>query len=319
MNDLLRQLLFLPPQASSVARQIDNLHYFVISVTMASALLVSLVTFVFITRYTRRSEAQLTQHIEVGAGKEFTMIAGTLGLFLLWWVIGYRQYAAMQAPPPDAIPIYVIGKQWMWQFTYADGRSTNDVLVVPTRRPIKLLMTSRDVIHSFYVPAFRQKHDVLPNRYIAIWFEPREPGSYPIFCAEYCGVSHSLMRGTVLVLSDEEYRAWLDGDRRLETPDPYLSVRGKEVATRHACLACHRLDGLSHVGPTWKGLYGSTVVLEGGKVIVADDAYLTRSMMEPQAEVVAGYKPVMPTFQGLLDPGEVAALVQLIRSLRSTP
>jgi cytochrome c oxidase subunit 2 len=204
----------------------------------------------------------------------------------------------------------------MWKFSYPDGRSSMDVLTVPEGRPVKLVMTSRDVIHSFYVPAFWMKHDVVPGRYYVAWFEASAAGSYPIECAEYCGVDHSRMLGRVDVLSAGDYAAWLEAHPRA-TAD--LVAAGREVAARRGCLNCHTLDGQPHVGPTWARLYGAPVVLEGGRTVVADDAYLTRSMMDPQADVVAGFKGVMPTYRGVLEEPEVAALVELIRYVATTP
>jgi cytochrome c oxidase subunit 2 len=224
----------------------------------------------------------------------------------------------MADPPKDATTIVVTAKQWMWKFTYPNGRDANDVLTVPVNRPIRLLMTSRDVIHSFYVPQFRIKHDVLPGQYVTTWFEATKTGEFDIFCAEYCGVNHSRMLGRVVVLSEADYESWL----RSEDAAPQgsdLAQRGVAVMTRRACVACHTLDGQPHVGPSFARLYGRVVHLDGGRTTVADDAYLTRSMMEPNADVVAGFKPVMPSYVGVLTPGEVGALVELIRSLRDAP
>jgi cytochrome c oxidase subunit 2 len=187
-------------------------------------------------------------------------------------------------------------------------------------------MTSRDVIHSFYVPAFRMKHDVVPGRYYTVWFEAKAPGIYPVECAEFCGVSHSRMLGQVQVLSQPDYERWLGGPAPA-TSEGYVTARdgadlasiGRDVAARRGCLNCHTIDGQSHIGPTWAGLYDSRVSLADGRFVAADDAYLTKSMMEPQADIVAGYKGVMPTYRGALPEPEVAALVEFIRSLRNQP
>jgi cytochrome c oxidase subunit 2 len=212
------------------------------------------------------------------------------------------------------MPVYVTAKQWMWTFEYGDGRTSMDELTVPVSRPIKLVMTSRDVIHSFYVPAFRMKHDVVPGRYYAAWFEANAPGLYDIDCAEYCGVDHSRMLGKVRVLSASDYARWLE-----HRPAGDLVERGRDVAVRQGCLACHTLDGQPHIGPTWAGLYRSSVRLTDGRTVVADEAYLTRSMMDPEVEIVDGYKGVMPTYRNLLKEPEVAALVELIESVQERP
>ncbi|AKU97510.1 Cytochrome c oxidase polypeptide II [Labilithrix luteola] len=329
--DIVRWLLRLPPGASTVADGVDGLHLVVISLTMLVSFYVFGAAAWFTVRYRRKKPDQPA----LGAAPArhegvFAVLIG--GTFLFFWVIGFRQYVAMADPPRDADIVYVEAKQWMWKFTYPDGRSTNDTLTVPVGRPIKLVMTSRDVIHSFFVPAFRTKRDVVPGRTVVTWFQAKETGSFPIWCAEYCGISHSMMRGEVVVLSQADYMRWL----RSTTPnqdghadcgkgpgscgdDIDLVARGKEVAVRRACVACHTLDGQRHIGPTWSHLFGSDRTLTDGRHVVADEAYLTKSMMEPQADVVAGYTPVMPTYQGLLTAGETGALVALIVSLRDGP
>ncbi|HEY3816303.1 MAG TPA: cytochrome c oxidase subunit II [Polyangiaceae bacterium] len=316
MNELLVRLLNLPPEASTYAPEVDWLHFAVISTTMLGAAFVFLLALYFLLRYRRRVPGETTAHTTTSTPQEVLIIGGILSLFLLFWVVGSLQYNHMLTPPDDAMTVYVTGKQWMWKFSYTDGRSTMDVLTVPTGRPVRLVMTSRDVIHSFYVPAFRMKHDVVPGRYYTAWFEARAPGSYPIECAEYCGVSHSRMLGEVHVLAPEAYAQWLVGQPP-RTSD--LVEAGRDVAARRGCLNCHTLDGQPHIGPTWAGLYGSQVQLQGGVTVVADGAYLTRSMMDPQADVVAGYRSVMPTYRGILEQPEVAALLELMRSLQTQP
>jgi cytochrome c oxidase subunit 2 len=329
MMDFIRALLALPEGASSVADRIDLLHFFVISVTMIVSAYVFLTAAWFTIRYRRKAEGQLTEPLTATVRNEGVVIAGVLGMFLLWWVIGFRQYLHMRDAPSDAEIVYVDAKQWMWKFAYSDGRASNDILTVPVGRPIKLVMTSRDVIHSFYVPTFRVKQDVLPGRYTTTWFEATKPGKYPIWCAEYCGVSHSLMRAEVIVLPPEDYARWRAGTENANVPEgdcgsgpgtcggDDLVSKGSEIAERRQCVACHTLDGQPHVGPTWSRLWGSEVTLADGRRVVADEAYLTRSMMEPSADVVAGYRDLMPTYQGSLPQPEVAALLELIRSLRS--
>ncbi len=317
MNALLRALLDLPPEASTFAFGVDVLHYFVITATMLGATFVFLLAILFLVRSRRRAPGELTPQVEGSTARESTLVGFLLTLFVVFWIVGATQYDRMMTPPPDAMPVYVTAKQWMWKFSYADGRSSMDVLTVPVGRPIKLVMTSRDVIHSFYVPAFRMKHDVLPGRYYAAWFQATTTGTFDIRCAEYCGVSHSRMLGSVRVLSADDYRRWLEtvtpGDRN------DLAAEGLTVAARRGCLSCHTIDGQPHIGPSWAGLYGSSVKLDDGRTVVADDAYLTRSMMEPAGDVVAGFKPVMPTYRGVLEEPEVAALLELIASIQNRP
>jgi cytochrome c oxidase subunit 2 len=316
MNDLLRRLLNLPPEASTFASDVDLLHFFVITTTMLGATFVFLLALYFVVRYRRRTPGETTLREVTSRPQEAFLVGAILSLFLVFWLVGTLQYDRMMTPPPGAMTVYVTAKQWMWKFSYPDGRASMDVLTVPEGRPVRLVMTSRDVIHSFYVPAFRVKHDVVPGRYYAAWFQASTPGEYPIECAEYCGVSHSKMLGAVQVLSPSDYSLWLDG-HPVDASD--LARAGREVAARRGCLDCHTLDGQRHIGPTWAGLYQSHVPLEDGRAVVADVGYLTRAMMDPQADVVAGFKGVMPTYRGVLEEPEVAALVELIRSLQNTP
>lgn len=316
MNELIRRLLFLPPQASTFARGIDQLHFFVISVTMLSATLIAFIAVYFTWRYraNRPAETDATRANPTTTRRfEAVLTAATLLLFLGLWVVGFRQYAAMTEPPPDALVVYVTGKQWMWKFAHEEGPSEVGVLTVPSHRPIKVVMTSRDVIHSFYVPAFRIKQDVIPGRYVTAWFEANAEGSFDIFCAEYCGTEHSTMLAKINVLSPADYAAWLAGARRT---DPLSLVeQGQRVAAKQQCLGCHTIDGKAHVGPTWRGLYGAEVKLTDGRTVVADEGYLTRSMMLPNEDMVAGYQTRMPSYFGRLDAGETAALVAFIRAL----
>jgi cytochrome c oxidase subunit 2 len=327
MNDLLRGWLNLPVQASTYAQDVDVLHYFVISATMLGATFVFLLALYYLVRYRQREAQPTTVRLQTSVPAEIVIIGGILSLFLAFWVVGTTQYNRMMSPPADSISVYVTGKQWMWEFAYPDGRSSMDVLTVPAHRPVKLVMTSRDVIHSFYVPAFRMKHDVVPGRYYAIWFEAKAPGLYPLECAEFCGVSHSRMLGQVQVLSQPDYERWLggpapaasEGYATAKEPGGNLAAIGRDVAARRGCLNCHTIDGQPHIGPSWAGLYDSRVSLTDGRIVTADDAYLTKSMMEPQADIVAGFKGVMPTYRGALPGPEVAALVEFIRSLRNQP
>jgi cytochrome c oxidase subunit 2 len=344
MNEFLRRLLALPEQASTVARDVDGLHYFVILVTLGGSALVGLAALYFLIRYRRRPGDGLTPHVETPVWLEVTWVTILLGLFVTWWLIGYRIYLRIQTPPPGSMDVFVTAQQWMWKFSYPNGNSSISTLVVPIDRPVRLNMTSRDVIHSFSVPDFRIKQDVLPGRYTVIWFEAKKPGVHQILCAEYCGVSHSNMWGSVVVLSGQDYETWLEGGEpdalgagsRLtaaERPEGRIFGRaplergiaagenralpliGREVAVRHACLACHTLDGRRHIGPTFLGLYRSVVPLEGGQSVIADEAYLTESMMEPNLKIVRGFLPQMPSYQGRLSGPEAGALVELIKSL----
>ncbi len=321
MNGYLLKLLFLPSQSSTLAYDIDELHYFVILTTMAGATLVTLVGAYFVVRYRRRlpepdppnPDSATTPHylLELGA------VLGLAALFLVWWVIGARQFMQLRVAPTDSMIVYVTAKKWMWKFAYPEGARSIATLYVPAGRPVKLVMTSRDVIHSFFVPSFRIKQDVVPGRYTTAWFRAEKTGTYPILCAEYCGTDHSAMRGEVRVLEPADYARWLDDPSRDRSGEQDLVSRGRDVAVRRACVTCHSVGaGTSTTGPSWAGLYDSYVELRGGTRVLADEAYLTRSMMDPNADIVSGYQPVMPTYAGTLDASETAALVEYIESLR---
>jgi len=331
MNDLLRRMLFLPEQGSDYARQVDALHYFVIITTMIGAAGVFLTAIYFFIRYRRRSDTDVTPFVHPKAIHEIVFIGGPLALFLLWFAIGFPQYVKLSLPPADAMDVYVQGKKWMWKFAYPGGPNAIDTLRVPAGRPVRLLITSRDVIHSFFVPAFRIKMDALPGRYTQTWFTATRPGRYEIFCAEYCGLSHSSMLGELVVMPQEEFDGWLSAQRRglaaaqdaapvrgeRVMPASNVAEEGRRVAAEQGCLKCHSVDGTRHIGPTWSDLYLRDERLASGKTVRADEAYLTKSMMDPAADVVQGFQNVMPTYQGKLSPPEVAAVVEYIKSLRS--
>jgi cytochrome c oxidase subunit II len=313
MNELFRRALMLPPQASSVAKDIDILHYTVIGSAFLVAFLAFALIGYFLLRYRERpghepAKRVLPHSIEIGLAS-FTLI-----VFLIWWVVGFAQYRGLRDVPEDAIRIHVVAKQWMWQFVYPNGANSEDELRVPVGQPVALEMTSRDVIHSFYVSAFRLKQDVLPGRITTMWFTATQAGTYDILCAEYCGDGHSRMRGRVIAMAPADYAQWISGRSGVD-----LAKSGEELAVQLGCTRCHTVDGTPHIGPTWKDLYGSQVHLTDGTTLVADDAYLTESMMDPQVKLVAGYQNVMPSYLGRLSGPEAAAIVEFIRSLRTAP
>jgi len=308
MNELLRQLLYLPPQASTVARGVDHFHMVVIITSVLGAVGVAAAVALFLIRYGRRREegrggmrAAGGRVAHVPFGLEIGVIGGLLALFVTFGVIGFRQFVHLRTPPPGAMEIYVVGKQWMWSYAYPDGSATNHDLYVPVGKPIKLLMTSRDVIHSFWVPAFRQKQDVVPGRMTTLWFEVAEPGTYEVLCAEYCGTQHSTMRGRVIALDAEAYARWSEGRA---APEQDLAAQGERRAAEVGCLRCHTVDGAPHIGPTFAGMFGSQVRLATGQRVVADAAYVTESMMDPEVKIHAGFLPVMPSYRGILQAGD---------------
>ncbi len=324
MNETLRQMLFLPPQASDFATEIDHLHYFVIVTTMIASTLLGVTAVWFMARYRVRHLEDRTPHIEAPLWLEALFIGVPLAFFLLWFRIGFGQYAGLGAPPRDAIDIYVMGKQWMWKFAYPGGPSGLTVLRVPADRPVRLLLTSRDVIHSLFIPAFRIKQDALPGRYTQTWFRATRPGRYPIFCAEYCGTEHSLMRAEVEVLDGAQYDRWLAAEQggHLAQRDIAANDRspdGFQITAAAGCFKCHTSDGTPHLAPSFAGLYLKRETLAGGTQVIADEGYLTESMMEPEVKRVAGYPLTMPSYRGKLDPAQTAAILEYIRSLKDVP
>jgi cytochrome c oxidase subunit 2 len=241
---------------------------------------------------------------------ETAWIAGPAAIALVMFGWGAAIYVNMRRPPKEPLEIYVIAKQWMWKLQQPDGRREINELHIPVNRDVMLTMASEDVIHDFFVPAFRIKADVIPGRSTAMWFRPTRVGRYHFFCAQYCGTNHAIMGGWVTVMSPSDYEAWLSGS----TGEIFPVAAGEKVFRQLACNTCH--TGAPHArGPSLIGLYGSTVRLEGGQTVLADDAYIRESIMQPRAKIVAGYQPVMPTFQGIVSEEQVLDLIAYIKSL----
>ncbi|MBK7506587.1 MAG: cytochrome c oxidase subunit II [Bacteroidetes bacterium] len=331
MNELLRNLLNLPTQLSQHARDVDGLHYFVVLTTMVVGAGILATSVWFMVRYRRRSEDEKTPEVQPRAIHEVLFIGVPLAFFLLWFAIGFPQFIDLTTPPPGAMDVFVQGKKWMWKFAYQGGPSSLDVLRVPAGRPVRLLITSRDVIHSFYVPDLRLKQDALPGRYTQTWFNAELPGRYPIYCAEYCGLSHSGMLGELVVMPAADFDAWVAEQRKGQALaqdgaatageavllGSSILEQGRLVAAQQGCLKCHSVDGSRHIGPTFLDLYQRKEKLSTGDLVDADEGYLTKSMMDPAAQVVAGYQNVMPSYQGRLTPPEVAAVLEYLKSLKT--
>ncbi|OIO65854.1 MAG: cytochrome c oxidase subunit II [Candidatus Marinimicrobia bacterium CG1_02_48_14] len=308
--------LWMPPAQSTIAGEVDALFYFIFYVAMGFFFLVVLAALYFLIRYRRKgNEVGLTDGHDHNFKLEliWTIIPTILVFIVFIW--GFRTYLKMNVAPKGAIEIKVTGQKWFWSFDYPNGAVTLSELVVPAGRPVKLLLSSRDVIHSFYVPDFRIKMDALPNRYTMLWFEAKNVGTYNLYCAEYCGTGHSTMLGKVKVLSVSDYEKWLanaGAEKDAEVPLPEL---GKKVYTGKACMTCHTIDGTPSVGPTFKNVFGHTVELSDGTTITIDENYIRESVLKPQAKVVKGFAPVMPTFQGLLSNREIDGIIAYIKTL----
>ena len=240
------------------------------------------------------------------------MIPGFLALAMFGW--GAVVYVDFRHPPPDTLDIYVIGKQWMWKVQQPNGRREINELHVPTDRDVKLILASEDVIHDFYVPAFRVKMDVVPGHYNTMWFRPTKAGRYHFFCSQYCGTNHAVMGGWVTVMDPSDYAAWLSGSSGAESP----LVAGEKLFTEKACVTCHISNGTGRA-PSLNGVYGGTVRLADGSTVTADESYIRESILVPSAKIVAGYQPLMPAFQGQLTEEQILSLTAYIKSLQSQP
>jgi cytochrome c oxidase subunit 2 len=297
---------------------------------MIVATLIGLAAILMFWRFRRRVRLQTTPEVVPSLGLEILFVVVPMVVFLSWFAIGFRDYVHQVTPPPDAMDVYVSAKKWMWKFSYPEGLNSVGVLHVPANRPVRLLMTSQDVIHSFFVPSFRVKQDVIPGRYTSVWFTATQTGRFQVLCAEFCGTQHSNMWAEIVVLSPEEWDTWrkeqLRGyvarkdvlvDKELIPAGGNLVEQGQRVAVQQGCFKCHSVDGEPHIGPTWQDLYLSPRHFTDETSAVANEAYLTESMMEPLKRIVTGYQAVMPSYQGRLSGADAAALVEYIKTLRS--
>ena len=300
-----------PERASSVAPEVDALFLFILGVTGIVALGIWVVMLYFAIRYRRRSADDRPPVIHGSLALELTWTIIPLLLMGVMFVWGSKVFFHLNRPPDDAMTVSVVGKRWMWKLQHPTGQREVNELHVPVGRAVKLVITSEDTIHSFFVPAFRIKKDAVPGRYNLAWFQATKTGAFHLFCAEYCGTEHSKMIGRVVVMEPEEYQVWLAGGPAPESP----VLQGEKLFTDLNCITCHRMDDAGR-GPVLKGIFGRTVKLASGDEIVADAAYVRESILTPAAKVVAGYQPVMPAFQGQVNEEQILALIAYIESLR---
>lgn len=302
-----------PDQASTAAGEVDALFFFMLAVTGAMAVLLAGTILTFIVRYRRRSEDELPVQLEGSNRLELAWSILPLGMFMVFFFWGASIYLNNSQPPSNAMQVYVVGKQWMWKFEHEEGQQEINELHVPIGRPIKLVMTSQDVIHSLFVPDFRIKQDVLPNRYTVMWFQATKIGRYRIFCAQYCGTEHAQMTGYVQVMDPAAYQDWLAGGANAaQSP----AASGQKLFEQFGCASCHRPDGRGP-GPSLAGVFGAPVNLEGGGTAVADENYVRESILDPTAKVVLGFKPIMPSYRGRLTDEQLFDLIAFVRSIGS--
>jgi cytochrome c oxidase subunit 2 len=302
-----------PEAASTMATRVDALYFFLLGLTAFFSLLIAGLITYYALKYRRRSPRAIGAQSHGNLLLELAWTAIPLLITMVIFVWGAGLYFAMSRPPDDAIDIYVVGKQWMWKFQHLDGQREINELHVPAGRAVRLIATSEDVIHDWFVPAFRVKADVIPGRYVSIWFQATKPGRYHLFCAEYCGTKHSGMTGEVVVMKPRDYQVWLSGGQTGGT----LASAGERLFVDLACNTCHRPDSQGR-GPVLDGLIGRTVKLQSGESIVADEAYIRESILNPSAKITAGYQPIMPTFQGLVTEEQVLQIIEYVKSLHGT-
>jgi cytochrome c oxidase subunit 2 len=300
-----------PPTASEQAARVDAIFIGLLVISGAILLLVAGLMLVFCTRYRRGSTAprgDLPRFIRRDVELGWTTATLFLALFLFWWAAATQLRAG--TPPPNAIEIHVEAKQWMWKVRHPGGAREIDALHIPRGEPVRLIMTSQDVIHSFFVPAFRLKQDVLPGRFTETWFRATETGEYHLFCAEFCGTDHAVMRGTITVMEPGDYARWAAA----QPHETDLAGEGAALFTTLGCSGCHAPASAVHA-PRLVGIYGRIVHLADGRTVRADAAYIRDSILQPRRDVVAGYEPIMPSFAGLVNDGEIQRLVAYIQSL----
>ena len=304
---------WLPEQGSTASSSVDWLFYLILWISVFFFLLIVGLMIVFVIRYRRREGESPERSPSHNSPLEVFWSAIPIVLVAVIFYFGIKSFLDMATPPANAYEVQVEGQKWSWTFTYPNGYVDSN-LHVPVDRPVRLVMSSTDVIHSLYVPAFRIKQDVVPGRYSSVWFEATEPGEYDLFCAEYCGTGHSDMLGHVVVHPPGEFETWLaKASNFLETMSPVEA--GRKLFQVRGCTQCHSVDGTARIGPTMQGIFGRSEAMADGSRVTADENYLRQSILEPQAQVVAGYDPVMPTYQGRLSNEEIGAIIQYLKSV----
>jgi cytochrome c oxidase subunit 2 len=298
-----------PDQAATNAARVDALFFFLCGITAFFTLLIFVLILIFCLKYRRRSDDERPSDVHAPIWMEISWIIIPLMIVMVIFGWGAAIYVNDNRPPANAMEINVVGKQWMWKIQHPDGQREINELHVPVNKPVKLVLTSQDVIHDFGLPSFRVKMDVIPGRYTTEWFQATKPGEYHIFCNQYCGTEHSKMVGRVVVMEPEKYQAWLAGTVVDETP----AAAGEKLFAQYSCMTCH-----SQHGPSLAGVFGSKVkVREDGvlKEVTADEDYIRESILNPPRKIVDGYPPLMPSYQGQLSEEQLLQLIAYIKQL----
>jgi cytochrome c oxidase subunit 2 len=301
--------LFFPEQASTFAHKVDALYAFMVALSAVVSFGIFAAIAYFAFRYARKSEHEVGVEVEGSILMEVAWLGIPLIVFLFIFGWSAKLFMEIARPPKDATDIYVTGRQWMWKVQHLDGHREINHLHVPTGKPFRLVMTSEDVIHSFYVPAFRQKQDVVPGRYSHMWFQATRPGTYHLFCAEYCGTKHSGMIGKIVVMEPADYLRWRSGGT-----GGSLAGQGEQIFHQFNCHTCHNRDAGAR-GPNLENIFGKPVVLEGGAQVIVDESYVRESILNPTAKIVKGFQPLMPTFAGQVSEEQIVELIAYIKSL----
>lgn len=303
------KLPFFPDQASTIAPQVDYLYLFLVLITTFFSLLIAILIVYFAIKY-RKSTGRQPEQIHGSTLLEIVWTVIPLGISMVIFLWGAALYFHMQRPPSNALEVYGVAKQWMWKFEFPGGQREINSLHVPTGRAVKVTLISQDVIHSFFVPAFRVKTDVLPNRYMTSWFEATTPGTYHLFCSQYCGTKHSGMIGEVVVMKPEDFAAWMESGKA----EGSMAAAGEKLFQQFGCTTCHRPDSGAR-GPNLEGLYGRPVRLQDNRVVVADENYIRESILDPNAKIVSGFQPIMPTFRGVITEEGMLQIIAYLKSM----
>jgi cytochrome c oxidase subunit 2 len=311
LNKWLTSSALFPKEASTIAPYADALYFFLLAMTLVGVVIVGALVFGFSIRYRKERNPEATQ-IEGSTLLEATWTIIPLVIFLVAFVWGALLYFRIYNPPANSMNIYIVGKQWMWKAEHPGGQHEINTLHVPTGRPVQLTMISQDVFHSYSIPEFRVKREVIPGRYSTVWFNATEPGVYHLFCTQYCGTLHSGMIGTVTALSPDDYQKWTDAS----TSGMSLAQNGERLFASLGCNQCHTGDAGAR-GPNLAGLYGKKVQMEDGSVQLANEAFLRDTILNPSSHVPAGYKPIMPTYQGQISEEGLIDLVEYLKSLKT--
>ena len=308
---MLHGLPLFPREASTIAPQVDQLFFFELAVAIFFTALIFIVVLILAVKYRRRSPDEVPQQIHGNLPLEITWTVIPFLIMVVMFVWGTELFVRYARSPKRATEIFVVGKQWMWKLQHPEGPREINELHIPVGVPIELTITSEDVIHDFAIPAFRVRRDVVPGHYSTLWFTPTQVGRYHFYCDQYCGTFHSRMNGYVTVMKAEAYEKWLSGGMHQQS----MAEEGAKLYQKYGCITCHGTGK----APPFVGLYGSRVRLEGGQTVVADDGYIRESILEPSAQIVLGFKPIMPTFKGQITEDQLLQIIAYIQSLATTP